>query len=163
LHGIPFAAKDIFYTESLPTEAGSKLYRNFIPGYSATAVTRLKEAGAVLLGKTQTTELANLDPTPTRNPWNLGHTPGGSSSGSAAAVAARMVPVALGSQTGGSALRQTSYCGAVGDEDGTVSGPGTKKVQATGTRAVNPSADFAISRAKDGWLTTRRAPFRASL
>jgi aspartyl-tRNA(Asn)/glutamyl-tRNA(Gln) amidotransferase subunit A len=114
LHGIPFAAKDIFYTASLPTEAGSKLYRNFIPSYSATTVTRLKEAGAVLLGKTQTTELANLDPAPTRNPWNLGHTPGGSSSGSAAAVAARMVPVALGSQTGGSALRPASYCGAVG-------------------------------------------------
>src|SRR5205814_4555491 len=75
---------------------------------------RLKAAGAILLGKLHTTEFATFDPAPTRNPWNLAHTPGGSSSGSAAAVAARMVPFSLGSQTAGSAVRPASYCGLVG-------------------------------------------------
>lgn len=114
LHGVPFAVKDIFYSAGLPTEAGSKVYGGFVPEYDATTVARLKQAGGILLGKVQTTEFANLDPAPTRNPWNLAHTPGGSSSGSAAAVAARMVPVALASQTGGSTLRPASYCGIVG-------------------------------------------------
>ena len=114
LHGVPFAAKDIYYTDGIPTEAGSKVLKGFVPTFDATAVARLKGAGAVLLGKTHTTEFANSDPAPTRNPWKLRHTPGGSSSGSAAAVAAGMVPVSLGTQTGGSNLRPASYCGLAG-------------------------------------------------
>jgi amidase len=85
-----------------------------VPDYDATTVRRLKEAGAVILGKAQTTEFAALAPSPTRNPWNLEHTPGGSSSGSAAAVAAAMCPGALGSQTYGSTIRPAAYCGCVG-------------------------------------------------
>jgi aspartyl-tRNA(Asn)/glutamyl-tRNA(Gln) amidotransferase subunit A len=114
LHGVPFGAKDIFYSAGLRTEAGSKVMAGFVPGYDATSVARLKAAGAILLGKLHTTEFATYDPAPTRNPWNLACTPGGSSSGSAAAVAARMVPVALGSQTIGSNVRPASYCGLVG-------------------------------------------------
>jgi len=114
LHGVPFGAKDIFYSAGLRTEAGSKVMAGFVPSYDATAVARLKAAGAILLGKLHTTEFATYDPAPTRNPWNLACTPGGSSSGSAAAVAARMVPLALGSQTIGSNVRPASYCGLVG-------------------------------------------------
>jgi len=114
LHGVPFGAKDIFYSAGLPTEGGSKVMAGFVPDYDATAVARLKAAGAILLGKLHTTEFATTDPAPTRNPWNLACTPGGSSSGSAAAVAARMVPLALGSQTIGSNVRPASYCGLVG-------------------------------------------------
>ena len=114
LHGVPFAAKDIFYSAGLPTEAGSKVYAGFVPTYDATTVARVKAAGAILLGKAHTTEFATLDPAPTGNPWNLAHTPGGSSSGSAAAVGARMVPLAFGTQTAGSAVRPASFCGLVG-------------------------------------------------
>ncbi|MGH7389190.1 MAG: amidase [Candidatus Rokuibacteriota bacterium] len=114
LHGVPFGAKDIFYSAGLRTEAGSKVMAGFVPDYDATSVARLRAAGAILLGKLHTTEFATSDPAPTRNPWNLGCTPGGSSSGSAAAVAARMVPLALGSQTIGSNVRPASYCGLVG-------------------------------------------------
>jgi len=114
LHGVPFGAKDIFYSAGLRTEGGSKVMADFVPDYDATAVARLKAAGAILLGKLHTTEFATSDPAPTRNPWNLACTPGGSSSGSAAAVAARMIPLALGSQTIGSNVRPASYCGLVG-------------------------------------------------
>ncbi len=114
LHGIPIGVKDIFYTAGMKTTAGSKVMENFIPPYDSTAVQRLKKAGAIVLGKTTTTEFAHADPAPTRNPWNLDHTPGGSSSGSAAAVATCMCPAALGSQTGGSVLRPAAYCGVVG-------------------------------------------------
>jgi aspartyl-tRNA(Asn)/glutamyl-tRNA(Gln) amidotransferase subunit A len=114
LHGVPFAAKDMFLTAGMPTEAGSAVLRGRIPTVDATAVARLKAAGAILLGKTHTTEFANIDPAPTCNPWNLEHTPGGSSSGSAAAVAARMVPISLATQTGGSTLRPAAYCGVLG-------------------------------------------------
>jgi len=114
LHGIPIGVKDIFYTAGMKTAAGSKVMENFIPPYDSTAVQRLKKAGAIVLGKTATTEFASADPAPTRNPWNLDHTPGGSSSGSAAAVAACMCPAALGSQTGGSVLRPAAYCGVIG-------------------------------------------------
>jgi aspartyl-tRNA(Asn)/glutamyl-tRNA(Gln) amidotransferase subunit A len=114
LHGVPFAVKDIFCTEGVPTEAGSAVLAGHVPSFDAAAVARLKQAGAIMLGKTHTTEFANVDPAPTRNPWNTGYTPGGSSSGSAAAVAARMVPLALGTQTGGSTLRPAAYCGVVG-------------------------------------------------
>ncbi len=114
LTGAPVGLKDIFYTAGLLTTAGSKIYADFVPDYDATSVVRLKDAGAVILGKTVTTEFATSDPSPTRNPWNSAHTPGGSSSGSAAAVAARMIPAALGSQTGGSTLRPAAYNGIVG-------------------------------------------------
>lgn len=114
LHGVPIGIKDIYYTAGMKTTGGSKIFEDFIPNYDATAVERLKKAGAIILGKTATTEFALSDPAPTRNPWNLEHTPGGSSSGSAAAVAACMCPAALGSQTGGSTLRPAAYCGIVG-------------------------------------------------
>jgi len=114
LHGVPFGAKDIFYSAGLPTEGGSKTMAGFVPDYDATSVARLKAAGAILLGKLHTTEFATSDPAPTRNPWNLACTPGGSSSGSAAAVAARTVPLALGTQTIGSNVRPAAYCGLVG-------------------------------------------------
>jgi aspartyl-tRNA(Asn)/glutamyl-tRNA(Gln) amidotransferase subunit A len=114
LHGVPVGIKDIYYTAGLKTTAGSRIYADFVPGYDATAVARLKQAGAIILGKTVTTEFATADPGPTRNPWHLEHTPGGSSSGSAAAVAARMVPLALGSQTYGSIQRPAAYCGVCG-------------------------------------------------
>jgi aspartyl-tRNA(Asn)/glutamyl-tRNA(Gln) amidotransferase subunit A len=114
LHGVPFGAKDIFYSTGLRTEGGSKVMAGFVPSYDATSVKRLKAAGAILLGKLHTTEFATFDPAPTRNPWNLACTPGGSSSGSAASVAARMVPLSLGTQTIGSNVRPASYCGLVG-------------------------------------------------
>jgi aspartyl-tRNA(Asn)/glutamyl-tRNA(Gln) amidotransferase subunit A len=114
LHGVPFGAKDIFYSAGLRTEAGSKVMAGFVPSYDATSVARCKAAGGILLGKLHTTEFATYDPAPTRNPWNLACTPGGSSSGSAAAVAARMVPLAFGTQTIGSNVRPAAYCGLVG-------------------------------------------------
>lgn len=114
LNGVPIGVKDIFYTAGLRTTGGSPLYRDFVSDFDATSVARLREAGAVFLGKTVTVQFAHFDPPPTRNPWNLERTPGGSSSGSAAAVAARMVPAALGSQTGGSVIRPAAYCGVVG-------------------------------------------------
>ena len=114
LHGIPIGIKDIIYTNGIQTQGGSKFLENFVPDYDATVVTRLKKAGAIILGKTATTEYASYDPTETSNPYNTAHTPGGSSSGSAAAVAAHMCPAALGSQTGGSISRPAAYCGLVG-------------------------------------------------
>ncbi len=114
LHGVPVGIKDIFYTAGLATEAGSKVLAGFAPDYDAEAVARLRRAGAIILGKLATAEFAFADAPATRNPWNLGHTPGGSSSGSAAAVAARMCQAAIGSQTIGSTIRPASYCGIVG-------------------------------------------------
>lgn len=114
LHGVPVGLKDIFYTAGMKTTACSKVYADFVPPYDATAVARLREAGAIILGKTVTTEFAFADPPLTRNPWNPDCTPGGSSSGSAVAVAARMCPATLGSQTGGSTLRPAAYNGIVG-------------------------------------------------
>ena len=114
LHGIPIGLKDIFYTAGMKTTACSPLYADFVPTYDATVVTRLKEAGAIVLGKAVTTEFATADPSPTLNPWNCAHTPGGSSSGSAVAVATQMCAAALGSQTGGSVCRPASYNGVVG-------------------------------------------------
>lgn len=114
LHGVPVGVKDIYYTAGLRTTCGSRIFTDFVPTYDATTVARLKQAGAIILGKTVTTEFATADPGPTRNPWHLEHTPGGSSSGSAAGVAARMIPVAVGSQTGGSIQRPAAYCGVFG-------------------------------------------------
>ena len=114
LYGVPIGVKDIYYTAGIPTTACSKVFANFIPEHDATTVSTLKEAGAIIIGKTVTTEFACADPSPTINPWNPHHTPGGSSSGSAVAVSSRMCPVALGSQTVGSVLRPASYNGLVG-------------------------------------------------
>lgn len=114
LRAVPFAAKDIIETRDLATEYGSPIYKGRIGVEDADIITELKSRGACLLGKTQTTAFAYITPAPTRNPRNLNHTPGGSSSGSAAAVAARMVPLALGTQTKGSVLRPASYCGVTG-------------------------------------------------
>lgn len=114
LHGIPLAIKDIFDVFDWPTAAGSRLWKNSIARQDAVVVRRLRQAGAVFLGKTVTTQYASFDPPPTRNPWNLERTPGGSSSGSAAALACGMCLGALGSQTGGSITRPASYCGIAG-------------------------------------------------
>jgi aspartyl-tRNA(Asn)/glutamyl-tRNA(Gln) amidotransferase subunit A len=114
LHGVPIGIKDIFDVFDWPTAAGSRLWEKSIARSDATVVTRLRQAGAVLLGKTVTTAYASFDPPPTRNPWNHAQTPGGSSSGSAAAVACGMCLGALGSQTGGSITRPASYCGIAG-------------------------------------------------
>lgn len=114
LHGVPVGLKDIIDTRGIPTEYGSRVLRGHLPLADAAVVERLHAAGAIVMGKTVTTELAFMHPGPTRNPLNTAHTPGGSSSGSAAAVAAGMVPLAVGSQTGGSVIRPASYCGIVG-------------------------------------------------
>jgi len=114
LHGIPVGVKDIFDTDSLPTENGTVLDSGRQPMENCRVVSLLQEAGAVIMGKTVTTELAVFGPGKTRNPHNPKHTPGGSSSGSAAAVASYMVPLAIGTQTNGSVIRPASFCGVVG-------------------------------------------------
>jgi Asp-tRNA(Asn)/Glu-tRNA(Gln) amidotransferase A subunit family amidase len=114
LHGVPIGVKDIFDTGDMPTELGSPLWAGRTPRRDAAAVARLREAGAVIMGKTVTTEYAYFHPGKTRNPHNPERTPGGSSSGSAAAVAANMVPGAIGSQTNGSVIRPAAFCGVVG-------------------------------------------------
>jgi amidase len=114
LHGVPIGIKDIIDTFDMPTDMGSPIYRNNRTAADASSVAMVRAAGAVILGKTVTCEFAGLWPNVTRNPLNPAHTPGGSSSGSAAAVADRMVTVAFGTQTGGSVLRPASFCGVVG-------------------------------------------------
>ncbi len=114
LHGLPVGVKDIIDTADMPTESGTVLHAGRRPDHDATIVARLRAAGAIILGKTVTTELATYAPGKTRNPVNPEHTPGGSSSGSAAAVAAHMVPVAIGTQTNGSVIRSAAYCGVLG-------------------------------------------------
>ncbi len=114
LHGIPIGVKDIYDVFDWPTACGSKLWANAIARQDAPIVASLRTAGTIFLGKTVTTQYASFDPPVTRNPWNLAHTPGGSSSGSAAAVSTGMCLGALGSQTGGSITRPASYCGIAG-------------------------------------------------
>jgi len=114
LHGIPLGFKDVLDTADLPTEYGSPIYRGHRPRWDAACVALMRAAGGVILGKTATTEFANNHPSPTRNPHRLDHTPGGSSSGSAAAVADFMVPLSFGTQTGGSTIRPAAFCGVVG-------------------------------------------------
>ncbi len=113
LHGLPIGVKDLIATYDMPTSYGSPVYAGHQPAHDATCVALARAAGAVVLGKTVTTEFATFQPNQTRNPHNLAHTPGGSSSGSAAAVADGMVPLALGSQTAGSLTRPGAYCGIV--------------------------------------------------
>lgn len=114
LHGIPIAVKDVIDTADQPTQMGSPIYKNHQPAADAAIVAQLRAAGAIILGKTVTAEFAGMAPAISTNPHNPAHTPGGSSSGSAAAVADLMVPIALGTQTGGSVLRPASYCGVFG-------------------------------------------------
>src|SRR5438105_15327924 len=112
LHGVPVGVKDIIDTGDMPTENGTVIHKGRMPRSDAAVVARLRAAGAVIMGKTVTTECAYFSPGKTRNPHNPEHTPGGSSSGSAASVAAHMVPLALGSQTAGSVIRPGAFCGA---------------------------------------------------
>jgi Asp-tRNA(Asn)/Glu-tRNA(Gln) amidotransferase A subunit family amidase len=114
LRGLPVAFKDIFATADLPTQYGSPIYAGFRPRADAAAVALTRRAGGIVIGKTVTTEMASMVPAGTRNPHNLAHTPGGSSSGSAAAVAAGMVPLAFGTQTAGSVIRPAAFCGTAG-------------------------------------------------
>jgi Asp-tRNA(Asn)/Glu-tRNA(Gln) amidotransferase A subunit family amidase len=135
LHGIPVGFKDIFDTVDFPTEYNSPIYKGHRPAWDASCVALTGRAGGIVMGKTATTEFAYRNPAPTRNPHNLSHTPGGSSSGSAAAVAAFMVPIAIGSQTGGSTIRPASYCGVVGYK------PSFGVINRTGVKPVSESLD----------------------
>jgi len=114
LFGIPVGVKDIVATRGIPTRYGSRIYATNVPTHSAWIVRRLEALGGLVMGKTVTTEFAYRQPGKTRNPWNTAHTPGGSSSGSAAAVACGFVPVAIGTQTLGSVIRPAAFCGVVG-------------------------------------------------
>jgi len=114
LHGVPVGIKDIFDTENMPTSDGTEIHKENPSWNDCTVVSKLKQAGAIIMGKTVTTELAYYSPGKTKNPHDPTRTPGGSSSGSAAAVASHMVPLAVGSQTNGSVIRPASYCGVVG-------------------------------------------------
>lgn len=135
LFGLPFAVKDIFHIQGFPTHGGSRLPSEVLKGNESVCVSSLKEAGALILGKTVTTEFAYFVPGPTRNPHNLDHTPGGSSSGSAAAVAAGMVPLALGTQTIGSVNRPAAFCGVVGYK------PSYDRISREGVIPLSPSLD----------------------
>ncbi len=135
LHGLPVGIKDIIDTRGIATANGCALDAGRVPTEDAWLVRRLKAAGALIAGKTVTTELAFLHPGKTRNPVNAGHTPGGSSQGSAAAVAAGMVPLAVGTQTGGSVIRPASYCGVVGYK------PSFGMIPRTGVLTQSPSLD----------------------
>ncbi|HNQ43554.1 MAG TPA: amidase, partial [Candidatus Cloacimonadota bacterium] len=114
LYGVLLGVKDLFNVDGLPTQAGSKLPPEAFAGPEATLISRLKQAGALVLGKTVSTEFAYFSPGPTRNPVNPAYSPGGSSSGSAAAVASHMCPIALGTQTIASVIRPAAYCGIYG-------------------------------------------------
>jgi Asp-tRNA(Asn)/Glu-tRNA(Gln) amidotransferase A subunit family amidase len=133
LHGLPLGVKDLFDTADLATAYGSPIYRGHRPAADAATVSLCREAGAVVLGKTVTTEFATFQPGPTRNPHDIAHTPGGSSSGSAAAVADYMVPLAFGTQTAGSIIRPAAFCGIVGYKPsfGHVSRAGVKSLSET--------------------------------
>ena len=135
LHGVPVGIKDVIDTADMPTEYNSPIYRGHQPKWDAACVTLLRRAGCVILGKTVTTEFANNHPAATRNPHNLGHTPGGSSSGSAAAVGDRMVPLALGTQTGGSVIRPGAYCGVAACK------PSFGSINRAGLKFVSESLD----------------------
>jgi Asp-tRNA(Asn)/Glu-tRNA(Gln) amidotransferase A subunit family amidase len=135
LHGIPLGIKDIIDIAGLPTGAGSRRMAETVVASDATVVRKLRDAGAILLGKTVTTQFACFDPPPTRNPWNIERTPGGSSSGSAAAVATGMCLGAIGSQTGGSITRPAIYCGVAGCK------PSYGRVSLAGIVPLAPSFD----------------------
>jgi len=165
LYGVPVGVKDVFQVDGLPTGAGSALPPQILTGAEAGAVGRLRAAGALVAGKTVTTEFAMFAPGPTRNPRDLTHTPGGSSSGSAAAVAARLVPLALGTQTIASVIRPAAFCGVAGYR------PTHGRIPSDGVIPFAPSLDvvgcFAASAAGlasaaavlcDGWRPSTAPP-----
>ena len=135
LHGVPIGIKDVINTADMPTEYNSTIYQGHRPTADADCVTRLKTAGAIIMGKTVTTEFAFRRPGKTTNPHNPAHTPGGSSSGSAAAVADHMVPAALGTQTGGSVIRPSAFCGVIGYK------PAFGAIPTRGLRYLSPGLD----------------------
>ena len=135
LHGVPIGVKDIFATAGIPTGMGSPAFAGFVPEKSAAMVVRAEAEGAFTFGKTVTAELAYFTSGPTRNPWNPAHTPGGSSMGSAAAVAAGMLPLAFGTQTNGSVIRPAAFCGCVGFK------PGEGTLATTGIQPFSPTLD----------------------
>jgi Asp-tRNA(Asn)/Glu-tRNA(Gln) amidotransferase A subunit family amidase len=135
LFGVPVGIKDIFHVDGFPTRAGSQLPAAILHGRESRVATIFRESGALIMGKTVTTEFAYFEPGPTRNPRNLAHTPGGSSSGSAAAVAAGLCPIATGSQTIGSITRPAAYCGVVGYK------PTYDRVSRNGVIPLSPSLD----------------------
>jgi len=135
LFGVPVGIKDIMRADGLPTSGGSRLPVDVLAGAESECVTRLKQAGALILGKTVTTEFAYFEPGPTHNPHHLEHTPGGSSSGSAAAVAAGLCPLALGTQTVGSVIRPAAFCGVVGFK------PSHGRISTAGVIPLSPTVD----------------------
>jgi Asp-tRNA(Asn)/Glu-tRNA(Gln) amidotransferase A subunit family amidase len=135
LHGVPLGIKDIIATQGIPTTMGSPIYAGHLPAQSAALVERAEAAGAFVLGKTVTTEFAYFTPGKTRNPWNPSHTPGGSSSGSAAAVAMGFLPGAVGTQTNGSMIRPAAFCGVVGYK------PTAGFISLSGVHPFSPSLD----------------------
>jgi Asp-tRNA(Asn)/Glu-tRNA(Gln) amidotransferase A subunit family amidase len=143
LHGVPVGVKDLFDTVDAPTEYGSPIYHGHRPQADATAVRRLREAGAVVLGKTVTTEFAFFHPGPTRNPHDPTRTPGGSSSGSAAGVADGMMALAIGTQTAGSIIRPAAFCGVFGYK------PSFGPVSRAGVKPLAPSLDTVGGFARD--------------
>ncbi len=150
LYGIPVGVKDIINTRGIPTRMGSVIFANHVPTTSAWVVRRLEALGGLVMGKTVTTEFAYRAPGKTHNPWNANHTPGGSSSGSAAAVASGFVPVAIGTQTLGSVIRPAAYCGVVGYK------PTHGAISRTGIHPFAPTLDtvgvFARSVADAAWF-----------
>jgi len=150
LFGIPVGVKDIISTRGIPTRMGSLIYANHVPTHSAWVVRRLEALGGLVMGKTVTTEFAFRHPGKTRNPWNTAHTPGGSSSGSAAAVAAGFVPAAIGTQTLGSVIRPAAFCGIVGYK------PTFGAISRTGIHPFSATLDhvgvFARSVADAAWF-----------
>jgi Asp-tRNA(Asn)/Glu-tRNA(Gln) amidotransferase A subunit family amidase len=168
LRGVPFAIKDIIKTKDQPTECNSPIYRGYRPKADADCVAAVRGAGALIIGKTVTTEFAGRHPGPTRNPWDKRRTPGGSSSGSAAAVAAGFAPLAFGTQTGGSVIRPASYCGVVGYKStlGGLSIGGIKPLalgfDALGVMAATPDdvlvAHAVLAGVPDSAVKTSRKP-----
>lgn len=176
LHGIPVGVKDIYATAGVPTEMGSPAFAGNVPQRSAPVVERLQAQGAFVMGKTVTTECAFIAPARTRNPWNGSHTPGGSSSGSAAAVAAGFVPAALGTQTNGSVIRPAAFCGVVGFKptqgsvpiEGALTFSQTLDQPGVFTRSVEDAAWFAAALCSERGrisprIANRTAPPRLAL
>ena len=143
LHGVPIGVKDLMDTHDMPTSYGSPIYRDHRPAWDAACVALARAAGAVVIGKTVTTEFATFFPGKTTNPHNPGHTPGGSSSGSAAAVADRMVPLAFGTQTAGSVIRPAAFCGVVGYK------PSFGTIARAGVKSLSDSLDTVGVMARD--------------
>jgi Asp-tRNA(Asn)/Glu-tRNA(Gln) amidotransferase A subunit family amidase len=157
IDGMPVGIKDIIETEDMPTEQGSPIFAGWRTGRDAATVAALREAGAVVVGKTVTTEFAASEPRGTRNPWDLERTPGGSSSGSAAAVAVGMLPVGLGTQVVGSIVRPASFCGVIGYK------PSVGAINRGGSYdGMSQSCDGALAASlEDAWLSLREIAARA--